>query len=72
MKKQKNVKRLNFFMPIEMNNKLKDIAKKQSIPVSYLLQKFIKLGFIIFDAENDSNKSIIIKEKDEETKIMFL
>ncbi len=66
------VKRYNLAIPEELFNEVQRIADQRQTTVVELLRKFIRLGLIAIQAEENPDMALIIREGDKEREIMFL
>lgn len=68
----KNTKRYVLVLPQELYDEVEAIANREQVAVVTLLRKFIKLGLIAINLEDDPNSSLVIREDGTEREIILL
>lgn len=68
----KNTKRYVLVLPQEQYDEVEAIANREQVAVVTLLRKFIKLGLIAINLEDDPNSSLVIREDGTEKEIILL
>lgn len=66
------IKKYNLALPQELFDKLQNAADQQNTTVVELLRRFIKMGLMFTDLENQPDTEFIIRSGDKEQKIIFL
>lgn len=65
-------KRYTLVIPQGMYDEVEQIAEQRHATVIDLLRKFIKLGILAVNLEDDPNAALVIREGDTEKEIMML
>ncbi len=68
----KGLKRYNLVLPEELFNAVQALADKRQTTVVELIRRFIKLGLIAAKLEDTPGAALIIREGDEEQRIVLL
>lgn len=66
------VKRYNLVIPQELFQEVKEIADKEQTTVLEIFRRFIKLGIFVSSMQDRPDSSLILREGDSETRIVFL
>ncbi|MBK8030041.1 MAG: hypothetical protein IPK17_11130 [Chloroflexi bacterium] len=69
---RKRVKRYSLVLPEELYTTIQELADDRGTTVLEIFRRFIKLGLIAAELENDPNKSLIIREGDKEREIILI
>lgn len=70
--KESSVKRYNLVLPEDLYNEVRRQADEHGTTVVELLRKFIKLGLLAMDVQEDPESALIIREGDTEREIILL
>ena len=65
-------KRYNFVLPLDLFDQLQRAATEQHTSVAALLRRFVTLGMIVLQVENDPDRALIIRDGDQERTITFM
>jgi hypothetical protein len=66
------LRRYNLILPEELFQTVDNIAKKQHITTIDLLKKYIKLGLLASEIENDPDSKLIIRQGKTDREIIFI
>lgn len=66
------MKRYNLVVPEDLFNELQQLAEARGTTVADLLRRFIKLGLIALQVDQDPNSALIIREGGTEREILLL
>lgn len=69
---RKEIKRYNLALPQELYAELQNIAENEYTTVLEVIKKFIKIGLISVNIQNDPDSKLIIKQKDKERELSFI
>ncbi len=70
--RKSDIKKYNLALPQELFDKLQEVTDRQHTTVVELLRKFIKLGLIVIDLDEQPDAALIIREGDKEREVVFL
>lgn len=65
-------KRYNLVLPADLFTEIQRIAERDNTTVVEVFRKFIKLGLLADQIGNDPDSSLLIREGDQETKLIFI
>jgi len=66
------VKRYNLVLPEDLYNEVRRQADEHGTTVVELIRKFIKLGLLAMDVQEDPESALIIREGDTEREVILL
>ena len=72
MARTKNVKRYTIVLPEDEYVELQNVADRRNITILELLRRFIKLGILMDEAEQNPDAKILIQEGETEREVIFL
>lgn len=64
-------KRYSLVLPQDLFDEIQKVADSNGSTVLDVMRKFIKLGLIAIEVENDPNSELIIRTGDKEQKVIF-
>lgn len=64
--------RFNLVIPDPIYKELYQIASQEDVPVTEVIRKFIKVGLIAYDAQQDPEKKLIIRERDTDIELLLI
>ncbi len=70
-KRSNELKRYNLVLPTELYNDIKQAADKENTTVVDLLRKFIKIGLLVLETQEEPGSALIIREGDTEQQILI-
>ena len=68
----KEIRRYNLAISKELYNQVKKAADAKNITVVELLRRFISLGLIAVNLNNEAGETLVIREGKKERQIQFL
>ena len=69
---ESKIYRYNLALPKELFDELKSAADERGMTVVEVLRKFIKLGLLALESQDNSGSALIIREGDTERQIMII
>ena len=63
--------RYNLVIPMELYNEVKQVADSRSTTVKDILRRFIALGLLAAQIEEDPGAALIVREGESESRIVF-
>jgi hypothetical protein len=70
--RESGIKRYNLVLPEDLYNEVRRQADEHGTTVVELIRKFIKLGLLAMDVQEDPKSALIIREGDTEREIILL
>ena len=67
-----DTRRCNFWLPIELYDRVTAEATRRNTTVVEMMRKFIRLGLIAAELDKDPGSALIIREGDHEREIMLI
>lgn len=71
-RKRTRTKRYNLVLPEELYDEVRLLADRSGTSVVELLRRFIKLGLIAAQIQNDPESALIIRDGKSETKVLLI
>lgn len=65
-------KRFNLVLPNELVKRVQKIADDEHVSVVEILRRFIKIGLLAVEIQNNPNASLVIKDDEGEKEIILL
>ena len=69
---KKGVKRYNLALPEELYGELQNLAENEHTTVLEIIRRFIKLGLIAVDVQNDPKSKLVIHEGKRQRELAFI
>jgi len=72
MDNKKNVqKRYNLILPSKLFDEIKNISDSRGTTVVEIIRKFLKIGLLISEIQDNPNSAFIIREGDSEREVLI-